>query len=248
MVERPYSLNPYQYGYSDPVLNTDPRGTCAKGDGDDPRLCRQERDYLDRAYGLLIPEDNLSEWTLGTLNVLFDAIGDFRLKSSWSQAAFKRAMGQHGTTTTILMYAPELGDLTGTTANSMPIVTKVKLTWQGTPALSGGGAVVVHELAHVWDFAHGKQLSQGMMADTGGSIECTTILGIKCFCGYHLVGRPASFYGATSPEEDWADAVMSIVSPSQARVRDLTTGKLNLDLDPGQKRKKYVYKQFDAYR
>ena len=44
MPETPYSLHQYQYGYSDPVLNSDPSGQCSEaGRGDD--YCHGDTGY-----------------------------------------------------------------------------------------------------------------------------------------------------------------------------------------------------------
>src|SRR5207249_12308560 len=50
--EQPYSLHPFQYGYSDPVLMTDPAGTCAvTDDGEDcHRPQRNPRDLTGWLY------------------------------------------------------------------------------------------------------------------------------------------------------------------------------------------------------
>jgi RHS repeat-associated protein len=45
--KQPYSLHPYQYGYSNPVLYNDPTGTVTGGGGIEEQFCRARGGYWD---------------------------------------------------------------------------------------------------------------------------------------------------------------------------------------------------------
>jgi RHS repeat-associated protein len=208
----PYSLHPYQYAYSDPVVNTDPTGLCTG-------LCETLQRLMTKRYGITFGEGKC-DWTLDELRLVNDGIKQLITTASWDNARFRNAIGS--VTFRRLKYVPPLYDLfnhgatteTGLGGTSILFYDKSFPAWDPEWTSS----TTAHELAHVWDIREGfqltRQLAERVQADK--TAECyqaqQTNPWINCFF-FEPTQIPASDYGGTNGREDWAVSVEAVTYP-----------------------------------
>jgi hypothetical protein len=137
------------------------------------------------------------EWHADELAMVADALADLLAAARWTPAALVAALG--GPITLVRdRSAPITTDAAGTRFPILGLYDAAArlLTvndWSFDPRVGGaanGRRVLLHELAHAWDRRARHRLALGIAL---------------------LPGSRASAYAASSPFEDWAEAVMGAV-------------------------------------
>ena len=239
-VWRPGTLNGYLYVVDNPVNRADPAGLQCEGcpspspvptpepfDIGDRRRS-QLADELARDYGIQVLSSSilpvfrisaLADWRLGQLYLVKEAAREFADLMQGKEATFRTRIRNVG----LYKAAGKLVFLTERGAGLASPSGTIRLS--GAYWLEGGGAfmkgVIVHELAHVWDFRTGGRLSAEMVA-TGfwRRIECRTPAepqrGPEMYRLYDW-NRENRKRPNMNPVEDWADSVFAYVYPKYAK-------------------------------
>lgn len=174
------------------------------------------------------------------------AVYDLQRTAGWSIADFRDAMTGKDTYTIYLERVRREGrSVTWTipvTGNSTVYLYDDAFSLRADD--DTGKAVVVHELAHVWDASSGWDLSAKMMEATG-SKYCTLCL--PPF-SYRPGGSPASEYASKNHREDFAEAVTASVYNNLDRFKTEpdANGQQEYRMDPI--RRSFVRKAFKQFR
>jgi len=238
-------LHPYQYAYADSVLNTDPTGKITSSSGS-PVLCvdldsfealeKKCKGYQAKleSYGYEISEDNLSRWSLRSLEDTIYGLEKFMQAASWTASDLKDAIKAP----VFLKKEHDAGATLGDALHpNIRIFERAVTTGQVL-------RTIVHESSHLWDQAWGGSISDDMMKATSSKyvgVPCQNLLGIGCppepVEVYCPIGAIPSDYARTNHTEDWAESVTNIVLPHNPNYRTMSS-----------EREKYVRSQFKTYR
>ena len=250
--ENPQTRNRYSYVLNNPTRYTDPSGHCSesaaqeeeKGDARaaENTACRKASDELG-TYGYRIL--NLNDWLSAELNQLLEGTKNFLSTFHWNIDRFKTEMGLSSGSGIDIAREHSSGEYLAVTMPDLFRPTKITF-YNGTFSNPDGAKwVVVHELAHVWDMAHGYSLSAGLQERTGS----TGFIGRKndgsCAWGamcYTAKGTTSSGYGGADAQEDWAESVAATIYPTNGRYSK--NGVNNWDAAKDYKRRDYVQEQY----
>jgi RHS repeat-associated protein len=225
--EQPYSLHPYQYAYSNPILLTDPSGqnpSSPKCNLNEPGCVLTLQFLKMRGLSLV----SICDWSIDELIILYDATNEWKSTSGWDDALMKTVFSSNGMPTKIDRSLS--GNGWGSADPNTFIVTIFP------EAIAGGFEVLqetlVHELAHIWDFRwQNLKILDRFLGATGGSdpLDWKLFLNNPETCqGWYICqaptnqfyepgGSPASDYGATALGEDWAESVAATIFPDHER-------------------------------
>jgi RHS repeat-associated protein len=252
----PLSRNRYSYVTNNPLRYADPTGHCKDSvDAVDRESCDNTIREL-RKYGLNVANSN--EWTLRELALILESINDLMHKAGWSISDFRHAMGITNDYQIDLVRQnadPKDPESPGEFKPGQLLIYDASSGFTN----DAFKRLVVHELAHAWDYAAGHStigltggyaLAQAMAADVGAydTQDCLPLFG--CGVAVHHQGpeMAASPYGSGEMDEDWAEAVTAVV------YGDVHQDNPIPGIDPGvprlphdSKRAAFVNRMFFAY-
>jgi len=191
----PQNRNRYSYALNNPLKYTDPTGHCAKGDTDDKTACEQAGTYI-LTHGIAL---DLSSWMLDDLTLVMSAIGQLQSAMNVSTSTFNFTITRNGTMPVNLVRGTTMKQdgKTGAEALADPHgdYSRATITLWGAIFKDGNERSIIHEFAHVWDYA-----SKGKLSDYLASSSLPTAPRGKRDQG------PTS-YGEKNKTEDWAETV-----------------------------------------
>ena len=236
-VWRPGTLNRYAYVRNNPVNLGDPSGLQepepSPAPSPEPNIGNRIRyglaDELARDFGIQVLSKRvwpvfrasaLEDWRHDQLHLVIEAAGDFADLMQGTKAAFRARIGGVG-----LIKAPGKLVLPGGRVYAPALcyppiyLSGDDADWQRDGGLWMKG-VVVHELAHAWDFRTGGRLSAEMVA-TGFWTHTECRIPTR---PWRLPEDLVHDWNADNqkrpnlnPMEDWADSVSAYVYPKRAK-------------------------------
>jgi hypothetical protein len=226
----PQSRNRYSYVLNNPLKYTDPSGHCYEGSGEEAD-CQAAVEALevDGAYiaGLWL-------WRLSELNLILQAIADFKAFSQWSSDQFKAAIGGYTT-----FYR-------GGEGSAYQQGQQITL-YNGTFSSGDDWATrtIVHELAHQWDAMSTGHISDSFVIATrgvrGNCFDMSNGYG-GCVAGTYKPGdtdylpTPRDPHYTKNKYEDFAESVAATIYGAENPVY------------ADSRRDRFVREQFDNYR
>jgi hypothetical protein len=166
-------------------------------------------------------EMTIEEWTPETLRVVAESVRDLKAAAGWDRSAYVDTMTANGKYNLRLDRAdsyfwdssrPADVRMRGNTI----LMTVYKALYDGD--LSMQRFNLVHEQAHVWDFASGGAMSTNLKEATGSTYSWFGL-------GPYIPNGATSTKYRPDHLEDWAETVAAAVYPDGERSFDVRTGK-----------------------
>jgi RHS repeat-associated protein len=191
----PQNRNRYSYALNNPLKYTDPSGHCAKGDKDDKTACEEAGTYI-LTHGIAL---DLSSWMLDDLTLVMSAIGKLQSAMNVNTSTFNFTITRNGTMPVNLVRGTtrnKPGDDREAEADPHGDYRRATITLWGGIFEKRDMRSIIHELAHVWDYASKVHLSNYL-----ASVSQPTKPGGRPDQG------PTDYGNKNGPVEDWAETV-----------------------------------------
>jgi RHS repeat-associated protein len=237
IAEKPYSTHPHQYGYSNPVSNTDPTGMMVQSANTSTEVFTNNswdftiRDrqinicdisslaaktpeetiinYLSD-HSISIRQDPVS-WTLDELSIFKEAIEQWEAYTHWSLDQFDDAFDD------VPVYREHTSN--GAWYNPLGWIYLTDWVFSGRPR-DHAKATIIHELAHRWDDKSSwanfnpAEFHERLVIETDGTAIGSCYLGAeyeKYWPGE--IDAIPSEYAKASSCEDFAESVTVVITP-----------------------------------
>jgi len=219
----PQLRNRFAYALNNPVRYNDPSGHCVEEYEKTLEGCQQ---YMkDHGWNLI------GDWAYDELRLVAQSILDLKTAAGWSVDEYVETMTGGGKYTLNMerqaaydrdANVPGIARHTPGSTVLTIVIFDILFTYDRLTSLTK----LVHEQAHIWDFASGEKMSKGLMKATGSYYDEEG--------KYVPKGGTASSYHPNALE-DWAETVTAAVYPDHRDYVD-DTGRSRM----GASRRNYV--------
>ena len=245
-LNNPQTRNRFAYVLNNPLKYTDPTGFCSETTTTEAEVaentrCGQLASELE-GYGYQL--GNLYDWQSYELDWVLGGTKRLIEVAGWTIDVFKAAMGIANGGRIELVRERANGNLGGYAEPAwfhFRGTARITLYDLAFTSETNSMRTIVHELAHVWDFAQSGRLAGDLQRTTGGT-------GTTGMFPYRPGGTPASRYARTSRWEDWADSVAAVVIPEHEEFRAPGTTISYWEQSGDYQRRDFVVQRFSDYR
>jgi len=228
--ENPQTRNRYSYVLDNPLKFIDPTGHCYDNAQNNEERAENQRclGYIGQIADLQGDVQGFGHWKSEELATLLASFRDWYIATGWTRSDFLRNMGNQRARFERISFAgldgnfrptndPDqvrhAGACIGCDADGAIIISDNVFAGDELFARS----ILVHEMAHQWDFSSGQALSKGLVNTTGGRTDNAgnyfQLPGGRTTMGEY--DQRASDYGTSDRKEDFAESVAATIYPNQ---------------------------------